>query len=198
MRCSAFSATAVILVLTLALAGCFRMGYSSLVQDSARPPGSTPACGKSLKLKESCLALVRASEWYSPTGLSVSPGESYRISVPAGQVWFDKDRRNLPPYGEKGSWLMNLFSKRDHDSGWFALMAAIVPENQPLSTGTEPVNPGHDVERDQDIAVKFAGRLVMYPNDAVWRTGNKDAFYKNNVGQIWVRIECTQSCAAAP
>jgi hypothetical protein len=183
------------LVSILVLGGCARTGYAPVLQDSARPTTSAPNCGKTLKLKESCLALVRASEWYSATGLVVSPGETYRMSVPENQLWFDKGRPNSPPQGEQGNWLMNRFERRHPESLWFALMAAVVSKQDGQNLSTSVAIDSYDISTNREVKVASAGLLVMYPNDAAWLSREKEIFYHNNSGQIWVFIECVAMCA---
>jgi hypothetical protein len=145
-----------------ALAGCAAIRYEPIPYDSAKPDEAIPGCLKEAGLREGheCLALVRAAQWWSDTGVKVEAGQVLRITVPPGQVWFDADRVNHPPFGEKGSGLMNFYARfKRHpayhdvppheqrrleahvDKGnprlWFSLIAAVIEDK----TGTEhPTN----------------------------------------------------------
>jgi len=178
------------------LAGCAQVSYERVHLDSPRPKATkgVPPCSGSLKENATCLALVRANQWFSDTGLTVATGERYRISVPACQFWYDEGRLNVPPAGEAGNGLMNLFSnlKRHRESDWFSLIAAV------LSSSGEPLEPVVDLGRggaDGVIAPMANGKLVMYPNDARSTNEDQEYFYRNNHGQVWVMVtRCAQSC----
>lgn len=190
------------------LAGCSLLGPAPLHADSPFPGhlaaegaafcGTGPSSDGRLPPGERCLALVRAERWHSDTGLAVRAGEHYRIDVPPGQFWFDAGRRSVPPRGEDGSPVMNLFAswKRQPGSRWFALIAAtVVPgadgpaEDDPHDTSCRPGQP---------LEVRRDGRLVLYPNDASFPWGRRELFYGNNTGQVWVLLQACgtgASCA---
>ncbi|MFH1870252.1 MAG: hypothetical protein ABIK82_23625 [Pseudomonadota bacterium] len=178
------------------LGGCAQITYDRVPMDAPRPSAteSLSNCGGELPVSGRCLALVRASQWFSETGLQVATGERYRISVPAGQAWFDADRRNVPPKGEKGSWLMNRFAhlKRQECSDWFSLIAVVRDKSG------EPIGTAFDVSGahiNGEIAIDAKGSLAMYPNDAESTNEVRDYFYQNNHGQAWVVItRCGPSC----
>lgn len=178
------------------LGGCAQVTYDRVHMDTPRPSSteSLPNCGGELPENGRCLALVRASHWFSETGLKVAKGERYRISVPTGQAWFDADRRNVPPKGEKGSWQMNLFAhlKRQKRSDWFSLIAVVRDKSgEPIGTAFD-VGGAHE---NGEIAIDAEGSLAMYPNDAESTNEVRDYFYQNNHGQAWVVItNCGPSC----
>ena len=158
-------------------------------------------CPMRLAPGQSCTAQVEAAQWQSPTGLQVAPGELYCVQVPPGQVWHDLGRRNTPPHGEPGNWLMRLFSglKRHAGSDWFSLMAAVVPQ---AGADGPPAPPGaQDLGRQPLLRIGQAGALVLYPNDAVGPPWAPRWFYDNNTGRIRVGVQrCDGDCAcpAAP
>lgn len=178
------------------IAGCAQVTYERVHLDTPRPRATkgVPPCSGTLQENATCLALVRASQWFSETGLTVATGERYRISVPACQFWYDEGRLNVPPTGEAGSGLMNLFAKlkRHGESDWFSLIAAV------LSPSGEPVEPVFDLGlsgADGVITPMAEGKLVMYPNDARSTNEDREYFYRNNHGQVWVMVtRCGPSC----
>lgn len=184
----------ILMALAMSQASCVSIRYSPVHADSpAPPPGSPPLCeaippAKSINLGKgvSCSFPIRADQMLTPTPLAINIGEKYRISVPRNQVWYDKSRRNVPPHGEEGSWMMNLVKhwKQRPESLWFALIAVEVGN----------VNVSHDVSDDPVLEVTRPGLLAFYPNDAIVPIlGN---FYSNNSGQVWVKIEhCKDSCS---
>jgi hypothetical protein len=201
-------------VTLLALAGCASVVYEPVMVDSPMPAGfdKLPACGAGLEPGKSCLVLVRAGNWHSDTGISVEPGQVYRFDVPLGQVWFDKGRRNSPPHGEPGNFVMNMraWAKR-HCEPWFTLMAGIAPaaDSAPGPSGAMPpakailhsdVLQSESLAKNCALVARAAGVLVLYPNDARGPTGRPDHFYANNSGQIWVkvtRLDMSQACPVA-
>jgi len=192
-------ATAALLLLAAGLAGCASLAYTPVPVDSAAPADSGVPCAAGLQPGQRCTALVRAAQWQTPTGLQVGLGESeaeaYCVQVPPGQVWFDQDRRNTPPHGEQGSWLMQLGSglKRHHGIAWFSLVAAV----QPAGAAKKPDH--QDISRDPVVRPRQAGALVLYPNDAVGQPDDPTWFYRNNRGQIWVTLQrCDSACDCPP
>lgn len=188
----------------LALAGCAAMKYEPVPYDSVQPVAMPRACrGAALAGDAACTALVRADQWYSDTGLDVQPGERYCIRIPPGQRWFDAARINIPPFGEDGSALMNIYSKqrRDPDARWFSLIAAVVRKDEagkkPLGDEREQLQRAsldrpsdcHPALGGRQFVANAAGALVLYPNDAIAATSyDRKHFYRNNSGQVWVTI----------
>lgn len=183
----------------LALAGgCAHINYDPVPTDSPMPVLKLVPCQGRLPLNARCLALVRANQWFSGTGLVVEKKERYRIIVPPGQVWFDKGRRNVPPQGESGNGLMNLFGhlKRQEKSLWFSLIAVVLDND--ADPRTEDSYDLGAKDATGEILIGTNGKLAMYPNDAKGLFG-KDSFYRNNSGQIWVIMErCGTVCDAEP
>lgn len=188
-----------VLLLTL-LAGCVSISYSPIQADSPAPPAAShqlceavaPAVTQTLAKGASCVFPVRADQKLTRTPLAINPGETYRVTVPRNQVWYDASRRNVPPDGESGSDMMNWFErwKRHPKSLWFALIAANVSRD---STSTEQYA-SQDVSVDADLKFTHPGRLAFYPNDAIVPLLG-DFFYSNNSGQVWVQIEhCAAVC----
>jgi hypothetical protein len=192
-----------LLVLMLGLvSGCVSTKYVAVEADSPAIFGKRPTvCQESPDQKlpeltsgQSCMFPVRAAEPLTLIPIAVSKGEIYRIAVPRNQVWYDRGRRNVAPVGEDGSEAMNVFCKyrRHQDAKWFALIAANV-------SGKEAHFVRHaywDISKSDVLTIKENGRLALYPNDAegVPILGNT---YKNNSGQIWVRIERCGTCVSA-
>lgn len=172
---------------SLTLVGCVATSYKSVTVDSALPANAETLsrCPLSLEEGQSCMARVQADQWTSPTGIQVKgAGEIYRITVLPNQVWFDADRRNTPPHGEKGSWIMNL-SKKRHDAGFFSLMVDVQPEAASVGETAKPVTEFSDFE----YTTTGKGKLVLYPNDAIGPPNDPQYYYRNNSGYIWVTIE---------
>lgn len=168
-------------LLALTLAGCQSISYEPVKLDSSAPIDLKP-CARTLSVDQSCTALVQAERWISPTGIHAEAGETYCVSVPPNQVWFDAGRRNTPPHGEEGNWLMNLALKRHKDYGFFNLIV----NTKSLDTG----RPGkeQDVSKGAPYKVTMVGELVLYPNDALGPDNDPAFYYKNNAGQVWVTI----------
>ena len=171
--------------LGLALTGCGTPRYSEVpVDSSSSHVDASKRCPEALLLGQTCWTRVEANKWVSLTGIHVKQDETYCISVPPNQVWFDKDRRNTPPDGEKGNWLMNLFTKRHPEFGFFALMVAVkAADDTNRQTARHVSNP-----LNFKYMAEGPGELVFYPNDAVSTSWNRTYHYENNFGYIWVTI----------
>lgn len=175
------------------LSGCVSIRYSPIYADSPAPPSGPHSVCKgpldedtfTLQIGASCMFPIRADEKLTRTPIALEPGHTYRVSVPPNQMWYDDDRPSTPPHGDRGSVLMNLFSKwkRQRNSLWFALIAANVGR-APKSTDEYEAR---DVSEDPVLSFCVPGRLAFYPNDAIAPSGRE--YYANNRGQIWVRIE---------
>lgn len=182
------------LLLAAGLTACASLSYTAVPVDSA-PPTDLAPCPARLEAGQRCTAVVLAAQWRSETGVQVRPGEAYCLRVPPDQVWFDQTRRNTPPHGERGNWLMQLFNglKRHPDIAWFSLVAAVHTPD-PAGAATH-----QDLSRMPLVQVSQAGALVLYPNDAVGQSEDPTWFYRNNVGQIWVTVQrCGGACACPP
>lgn len=175
-------------VLALALAGCTAIRYESLAVDSAAPEGaeSLKRCPPKLDDGTECTARIHADQWATPTGIHVLAGQAYCITVLPNQVWFDADRRNTPPDGEKGSWIMNVVPKRHPKAGYFSLMVDV-----DTGSSTKRADTAEPVAKlpDGRYTTAGAGSLVLYPNDAIGPVDDPAYYYKNNAGYIWVRIK---------
>lgn len=162
--------------------------YKPVRYDSQLPISKLPSCfnvpEKTLAEGMSCIALVEADNRESRTGLNVKSGEKYLVSAPGRQAWFDLNRRNTPLCGENGSLLMKLFSfkKRSANALWFSVLAEVIPSKDPKSTP-------HDLCEESVFEANANGELVLYPNDAEGFFWDKDYFYSNNYGKIWVEIQ---------
>ena len=176
----------ILLVGVCFFAGCTAINYKSLPVDSASPTNAKKCPAKLLANDGECDARIYADQWATPTGIQVSEAnEVYCITVPSNQVWFDAERRNTPPSGEEGSWIMKRFEKRHPESGYFSLMVAVQPDPLALKTNGAEAVAGLTNSRYKAM---FTGALVLYPNDAIGPSGNDDYFYKNNSGYVWVSI----------
>jgi hypothetical protein len=200
----------------LLFSGCAAVKHSGIPYDNPRPANfaNVPGCrGAMLAAGAQCVALVRANQWYSDSHLSTTVGESYCVSVPGVQRWFDLERVNDAPDGEPGSGLMNLYAsrKRFRDpsglrpgetewqrarvDGWFALVAAVVKPGARDADDREVLQQAsmggpRDCGGDTGKLLKIdkPGDLVFYPNDAALSDNKKQHFYGNNSGQVWVVI----------
>ena len=187
-----------VLVFAATLSGCAAVRYEPTSYDSPKPIGAgVPGCLSKDALAapgDECLALVRADQWWSDTGVTVKKRAAYRLTVPPHQVWFDKGIVNKPPYGDPGSRLMNLFeSYKRHEGGlWFSLIAAVVEPGSGLDRREyQSVDIGAASKKECDSVIFVAqedGALSLYPNDAKGPASHPTFFYENNSGQIWVRV----------
>jgi hypothetical protein len=194
--------TRLVLLLALAMsqASCVSIKYSPIHADSpAPPPGSAPLCTEivssvapSLKEGEICIFPIRANQNLTRTPLVINDKQTYRVTVPRNQVWYDSSRRNVAPQGDHGSWLMNLFKhykqyKQCPESLWFALIATNV------DSGSNEQYESFDVSKTPELKITHLGLLAFYPNDAIVPVLGD--FYSNNSGQVWVQIEhCAAIC----
>lgn len=189
-------------VLALALAGCASINYDPVQLDSPFPfdEANVSACPSVLAKSRICHARVEANRWVSLTGIQMKEGETYCLTVPDHQLWFDKDRRNTPTIGDYGNWLMRLFSKRHPEAPYFSLIAATVEYVSPPATtarqvivkANQVVVYSHQVveqRKEHKYKTAVAGKLVLYPNDAIGFASDPERFYENNAGYIWVKIE---------
>jgi len=183
-----------ILLLAFSLTSCFSIKYEPVTVDSYPPVNAAKIgkCQAQLQTEKICLAQIYADRWKSFTGIKVGAGESYCVTVPPDQVWFDKDRRNTAPYGEKGSLLMNLAQKRHKGIPFFSLMINVDRGND----GGDMDGSAVEVTDSKDFRFtsKVAGTLVLYPNDAIGPDTDPAYWYRNNGGRIWITI---QRCDAA-
>lgn len=189
----------------LALAGCAAVKYTPTAYDSPKPAGPDQSCltGK-LDYRNECLALVRAKDVWSDSGVQVTKGEVYRVTVPPGQSWLDAGRVNVPPQGEPGSPMMNLASKyKRHDTDWFSLIAAVAGAGTGFDREERDWVDVGRMARTGCTSVTFEaqadGALAFYPNDAKGQPElDRNQYYENNQGQAWVQVKLlTQEEAAA-
>lgn len=184
-----------------ALAGCAAVSYTPISHDSPKPSGAEPGClTADFAPGVECLALVRASEWWSDTGVKVQEGMVYRVTVPAGQSWMDAARVNEAPHGEPGSATMNLAARyKRHDTAWFSLIAAVAGPGMGVDrTELDWVDVGLVVGRgcpSVTFRARHAGTLTLYPNDARGPETHPTLFYDNNKGQVWVRVKWLEKAA---
>lgn len=173
---------------TLMLKGCASVNYEPVRHDSSLISRTCPLPSRA-DLGNCTVTLVKASQWESSTGIKVKAGERVCVQVPPGQVWFDWDRRNVPPHGEAGTWVMNLFTKRHPGAGFFSLIV----NTKKASDGT--LSEGHSVESHPQYVSQHSGELVFYPNDALGGPNDPEFFYRNNAGQVWVIVRpCVGAC----
>lgn len=196
-----------ICLLFATMQGCISSRYEPVAFDSPVPLHNinvkvcqTDISGDPLELQvgQSCLALVIANKWLSPSNIQVTENQRYTIAVTDNQFWFDKDRRNTPNHGDEGNWAMNIFNVFKREQGlWFALTGATVEcierkeINRRCYYSSEKILEKHRLQNDMgmfngEVTINASGYLAFYPNDAVvfgWR-----GFYKNNHGQVWLHI----------
>ena len=164
----------------LLLAGCGAIRHQPSLDDSPLPRelAALPACSEApLRPGGRCIALVRADAWWPDTGVRACAGQTYRITVPPGQRWFDLNRVNEPPFGEPGSVLMNLFAryKRHRGVAWFSLIAGV----------TGPPQPGG--VRNNQVAVASSGPVP--PPLLIKRPGRSGARTKSMYGDLLIRVK---------
>jgi hypothetical protein len=172
--------------LVLLLTGCASISYEPVTLDSASPSELSELNLCPIFKAGLCYARVRADQWTSRTGIQVGPDEKYCVDALANQVWFDGNRRNVPPDGERGSWVMRLFQKRNPSAGFFSLIV-----NVQFKDGSVDEKAGQmvrDLKGHQYIPMR-AGELVLYPNDAKAPANDSYYWYKNNSGWIWVTVK---------
>lgn len=135
-----------------------------------------------------CWVQVQASRWLTRSAVHVAKGDRFRVRVPAGQFWFDADRRSLPLVGDPGSGLMNMFDswKRVPSAPWFRLIGATA-----VGGGPDPaVRGATDLGKpDAVLVADDDGELVFFANDAVAPWGDGRYFYGNNHGRIWLQLQ---------
>jgi len=189
---------AALAALALSLFGCASIKVSPQPIDSTMPAEvkieKVPYClalrsengveGKSaLPPGKECWFVVQSEKIYNSTGLYLNSTDTYQITVPSGQFWYDKDRKVSAPNGDDGSWLTKhlSFMKRHPGEKWFALMAT--------------VNKQHDaafkISSETNTPSGLQGTLYLYANDNIH-------FYGNNQGRIWVKIRNTAGEKSVP
>lgn len=196
-------------LLGISLSGCVALTYDLQSFDSPRPEGNpwdqTLTCiDQPAGTHVEHLALVRADQWHSATGVQVLAQHTYRICLPdARQTWFDAERVNKPLCGEDGSWIMRLYNsrRRNPDAKWFSVQATVLaPDKRPNVARKEMT------EKPVDLCVEgmpsmayftptASGELALFPNDAIGSAERPAYFYENNAGQVWLAITlCQGSC----
>lgn len=188
------------LMAALCLAGCVGVSYDEMHVDSAAPePALRTRCQGQLAEGATCTARVEAKLWSTSTGIHVAgAGERYCVSVLPNQVWFDSNRRRIPPLGETGNVWMRMAELRHPEAGYFALMVD-VPSVQgfEVSHTARAVTPPSASECFV-YDTHSAGQLVLYPNDALGPARAPDWYYtSNNHGFIWVRIRRCEAASPA-
>ena len=179
------------IAVTFLLIGCASISYEPVQLDSSHLALTMIEECSEQKLSDSkgCVVLVQASLWASSTGIKVKSGNNYCIQVPPNQLWFDATRRNRPPFGEEGSWLMQLSTKRHPENGFFSLIV------NTRNKADEALSKPQAVEVNPLYKPGGEGELVFYPNDAEASVFDPAYFYRNNSGQIWVNVrQCEDSC----
>lgn len=179
------------IAVTFLLFGCASISYEPVKLDSS-PLALTmiEECSEQ-KLSDSkgCVVLVQASLWASSTGINVKSDKNYCIQVPRNQLWFDATRRNTPPFGETGNWLMQQATMRHPENGFFSLIVNTRNETD------DALSKGQAVEVEPLYRPDREGELVFYPNDAEGSVFDPAFFYRNNSGQIWVNVrQCEDGC----
>lgn len=177
-----------LLLMAALLAGCVAIEYEPVTLDSPPPEigEQTGRCPEELMANQQCVAQIRANAWMSRTRIHAKEGEHYCVTVPPDQVWFDKGRRNTPPLGEKGSWIMRLSKKREPHP-FFNLMIAVDPIDKKSETKVKAR--AVDKPNDFRFIAESRGEIVLYPNDAIGSASYPERWYRNNSGYIWVTIK---------
>lgn len=182
------------------IAGCASNQVQTVPVDALQPQELSRSdlrpcqtVGPTLASGGRCFVVVHAAAWNNRTGLKVCAGQSYRVSVPGNQHWYDASRRSHPMRGDQGNGLMNSFEglKRLGDEPWFVLVAGILPPS--ASIDDAPVNmaalkSSADLPPVSTYTVKSSGELVFFANDAAMPFWKK-LFYGNNSGRAWVVVQ---------
>lgn len=178
-------------LMAISLAGCVAIKYEPVKVDSPAPVDAAEVgkCPPTLEVKKRCIARIQADQWTSWTGIKIAKeGERYWVTVLPDQVWFDKDRRNIPPFGEEGSGIMQLAERRHLKVPFFSLMVDVVPDdNEKLTVQNTAVVVAYP--KKFPFTAKSLGKLVLYPNDVKGPVSAPAYWYENNSGHIWVTIE---------
>ena len=189
----------VITALTLALLG----GCSGPGREVTHSPWPAQARGHAWCVAEggprhlspgaSCLAVVGADEWNHRTGLRTCAGQTFHVSVPGEQYWYDAGRRSHPLKGDEGSRFMNVFQGRKRVAGqnWFLLSAGTLPPG-----AVDDADPEHAAalparvlsEPTVTYTARAAGELVFFANDARAFWPAPKLLYGNNRGHAWVVV----------
>jgi hypothetical protein len=128
-----------------------------------------------------------------PTGLKVTHGEKYRITlaIPQGSPWIDKDIPADPRGFVLGSWrqLGGIPFKRLIWSNWFRPIVRVG------STGLEEhlpdfaQEPGDKTRWTAEFNARGDGEVFVYVNDtSIFLPWLLTAFYDNNKGSAWVEL----------
>ena len=128
-----------------------------------------------------------------PTGLKVTHGEKYRITlaIPQGSPWIDKDIPADPRGFALGSWrqLGGIPFKRLIWSNWFRPIVRVG------STGLEEhlpdfaQEPGDKTRWTAEFIARGDGEVFVYVNDtSIFLPWLLTAFYDNNKGSAWVEL----------
>lgn len=127
-----------------------------------------------LAIGASCVASIKADISENAVGLHLQGGNEYIVSVDGEQAWYDASHKHIPPQGDSGTLLMNLFAllKKNREADWFALIAEI--------KGTNKCHL-HDLSKSSNLLAEEDGLLILYANDA-------RGFYWNNRGKVTVII----------
>jgi hypothetical protein len=127
---------------------------------------------KKLTKGESATAVVRAAQYWNPTGIEIGYLEAY--AVEAEGEWDDWGRRSDAD-GQPGNFFQELFqgAKRCGEAQWFQLVGSVgASDDRMVPLGTFARWTSHSLE---------AGELFLFANDA-------PGFYWNNAGELKVRI----------
>jgi hypothetical protein len=131
-----------------------------------------PMALRKLAKGESATAVVRAAQYWNPTGIEIGYLEAY--AVEAEGEWEDWGRRSDAD-GQAGSFIQELFrgAKRCGEAQWFQLVGSVGGSDQRLvPLGTFARWTSRSLE---------PGELFLFANDA-------PGFYWNNAGELTVRI----------
>jgi hypothetical protein len=163
---------------------CLALAAQAASNDKDTKPETNAKTGKHVKLEanQSCWFVVQSDAPENATGLKLDIDSYYEITLPAGQFWFDADRRVPASVGDNGTWFTRTFFtflKKHPKSPWFALMAhrcGDTTKSQQVSADLNAKEPAR-----QSIIEGFEGELCFYVNDV-------PNHYENNGGRIFIKI----------
>jgi len=162
------------------------------VRDDTRPDGRLPVGGRKT-------VRVHAAAWWNAAALEVLPGEIYALE--ADGEWVDAGIRSTAAGYTLPLLAPFQWARRARDADWFSLVAAVhaapdlaalAPSAGNFVTGwieswRHHVRPHDnasqlaDIGARRDLAIRRAGHLYLFANDAYFA-------YCNNDGTVTVRI----------
>ncbi|MBK8908916.1 MAG: DUF2235 domain-containing protein [Rhodospirillales bacterium] len=133
------------------------------------------------------------------TGLAVTEGLRYRVTLTVRDAWRDEGIA-ADPVGfesEKLPWYLRpaAFLRRSPAHRWLQPIVKVVPDwtlfSHSQALEVERVDP-HDLVYVAEFEAARSGAVFLYVNDAINPWSSRDRFYANNVGSTEIRLELVQ------